>query len=290
MAILDSGSNGSLRLALVPWGYASPTLAILGCSKMFPNLKEKVLCGRCYKLDQNPSEPEKKIILIKQTKGPIYLKRTLDFEETASKHRLHKPLPPNDSLLKGYEVCEKTRALKKQNKGEIINIRYSLAQIIPGKNKPVQISLPMQKEPFDVQDDANEVIDKILSNGKNYYDHYSNCDIKLIWDQERVIFVVVNGTNLQDHNFVDVDVIKLGGKSIGEWWTDLINRDFLSVKDVKKNDLTLQLRLHEDVPIISDEELNTSGRMDNNKKITRANGIRSLGAKHKNASSEKGQI
>ncbi|KAF8511667.1 hypothetical protein BU17DRAFT_69547 [Hysterangium stoloniferum] len=112
--------------------------------------------------------------------------RTLDFEETASKHRLHKPLPPNDSLLKGYEI-------------------------ILGKNKPVQISLPMQKEPFDVQDDANEVIDKILSNGKNYYDHYSNCDIKLIWDRERVIFIVVNGTNLQDHNFVDVDVIKA-------WW------------------------------------------------------------------------
>ncbi|KAF8497305.1 hypothetical protein BU17DRAFT_72413 [Hysterangium stoloniferum] len=198
-----------LRLALVPWGYVSPTLAVLGCSKKFPNLEEKVLCGRCYKLDQKPSEPEKKIILAK----PQY--------------KADKRPHLSEAFLKGYEVREKTPALKKQNKGEIINIRYSLAQIIPGKNKPVQISLPMQKEPFDVQDDANEVIDKIL---------------------ERVIFIVVNGTNLQDDNFVDVDVIKLGGKSI--------------VKDVKKNDLTLQLRLHEDVPIISDEELNTSGRMD----------------------------
>ncbi|KAF8524426.1 hypothetical protein BU17DRAFT_63408, partial [Hysterangium stoloniferum] len=98
--------------------------------------------------------------------------------------------------------------------------------IIPGKNKPVQISLPMQKEPFDVQDDANEVIDKILSNGKNYYDHYTN-------------------------------------------WKELFS--LLCA-------------------IISDEELNTSGRMDNNKKITRENGIRSLGAKHKNASSEKEEL
>ncbi|KAF8501226.1 hypothetical protein BU17DRAFT_72030 [Hysterangium stoloniferum] len=232
-----------------------------GCSKKFPNLEEKVLCGRCCKLDQNPSEPEKKNILAnpqyKADKRPhlsedigdlaeFLTQRTLDFEETASKYRLHKPLPPNDSLLKGYEI-------------------------IPGKNKPVQISLPMQKEPFDVQDDANEVIDKILSNGKSYYDHYSNRDIKFIWDRERVIFVVVNGTNLQDHNFVDVDVIKLGGK----------------IKDIKKNDLTLQLQLHEDVPIISDEELNASGRMDDNKKITRAYGIRSLGAKCKNPSSKK---
>ncbi|KAF8506490.1 hypothetical protein BU17DRAFT_71272 [Hysterangium stoloniferum] len=41
------------------------------------------------------------------------------------------------------------------------------------------------------------------------------------------------------------------------------------------------------MPIISDEELNASGRMDDNKKITRAYGIRSLGAKDKNPSSEK---
>ncbi|KAF8523944.1 hypothetical protein BU17DRAFT_63583 [Hysterangium stoloniferum] len=224
-----------------------------GCSKKFPNLEEKVLCGRCCKLDQNPSEPEKKNILAKPQykadKRPhlsedigdlaeFLTQHTLDFEETAS------------NLLKGYEVHKKTQALKKQNKGEIINIRHSLAQIILGKNKPVQISLPMQKEPFDVQDDANEVIDKILSNGKSYYDHHSNHDIKLIWDRERVIFVVVNRTNSQDHNFVDVDVIKLGGKGIGEWQTDLINQDFLSVKYIKKNDLTLQLWLHEDVPIL----------------------------------------
>ncbi|KAF8514687.1 kinase-like domain-containing protein [Hysterangium stoloniferum] len=106
---------------------------------------------------------------------------------------------------------------------------------------------------------------------------------------ERVIFVVVNGPNLQDHHFVDIDVMKLGGKSIGEWWADLINRDFLSDKDVKKGELTLQLRLHEDVPTashISEDGLNTIGGMNYNKKLVQAYGSRSLGTKHKMTASE----
>ncbi|KAF8509533.1 hypothetical protein BU17DRAFT_70418 [Hysterangium stoloniferum] len=38
------------------------------------------------------------------------------------------------------------------------------------------IPLPTLKDPFNVHDDANEGIDKILSNIQNYYNHHSNCD------------------------------------------------------------------------------------------------------------------
>ncbi|KAF8526585.1 hypothetical protein BU17DRAFT_62078 [Hysterangium stoloniferum] len=114
-----------------------------------------------------------------------------------------------------------------------------LAQIIPGKKNPKQIPLPTLKDPFNVDDDANEVIDKILLNIKDYYDCHST----------------VIDPNLQDHHFVDIDVMKLGDKY------------------VKKGELTLQLWMHEDVPTashISEDELNTIDGMIHNKKSVQA--------------------